>query len=398
MRRNNEAYFFIIIFLSVFLSCMCFPHLVDASDAISSYKESIVSITVNDRNGQEVGTGNGFIIEQDGIIATSCSVLSKWYQDVQNTMTVTIPGKDTFPIDDVLSYNCRKNVALIKVTARGLSSLKLVRNHKLKKGEGVIIICSAATGTRELHGKIIKVSERFFETTVPVTPEMTGSPVLTEKGEVVGIVTLLLKKRTRLGSITSAQEIADQLARYKKYAKRFQTVKPRSLRSQPLPQKIVPEKSSIQKTEKHDDLMNPYLIGCNQERLQLYADAIESFKEAIIMKPDYVDAYVNLGNVYYQVGRYTEAADSYREALRIKPIAPFLYNKLGTILIILGEYKQAVNAFDNAVKIDPKNAEAYFNLGIAYLLDGDKLAATNAYKVLKGLDMNRARSLSELFD
>src|SRR4030043_1615979 len=398
MRRNNEAHFFIIIYLSVFLSCMCFPHLVDASDAISSYKKSIVSITVNHRNGQEVGAGSGFIIEQDGIIATSCSVLSKWYQDVQNTMTVTIPGKDTFPIDDVLSYNCRKNVALIKVNAKGLSSIKLARDHKLKKGEGVIIICSAATVTQELHGKIIKVSERFFETTVPVTPEMTGSPVLTEKGEVVGIVTLLLKKKTRLGSITSAQEIADQLARYKKYAKRFQTVKPRSLRSQPLPRKIVPEKSSIQKTEKHDDLMNPYLIGCNQERLQLYEDAIESFKEAIIMKPDYVVAYVNLGNVYYKVGRYTEAADSYREAIKIKPITPFLYNKLGTIFIILGDYKQAINAFDNAAKIDPQNAEAYFNLGIAYLLNGDKLAATNAYKVLKGLDMNRARSLSELFD
>jgi len=374
---------------------MCFPHLVDASDVISPYQESVVIITVNDKHGKEVGTGRGFIIEQDGIIATSCSVLSKWYQDVQNTMTVTIPGKETFPIDDVLSYNCRKNVALIKVTARGLSSLKLARNHKLKKGEGVIVICSSATGTQELHGKIIKVSEKFFETTVPVTPEMAGSPVLTEKGEVVGIVTLLLKKRTKLSSIISAQEIETQLARYKKYVRRFQTMQPRS---QPLPQKIVPEKSTIQKTERHDDLMNPYLIGCEQESLQLYADAIESFKEAIAVNPEYSDAYVNLGNVYYKVGRYTEAADSYREAIRIKPITPFLYNKLGTIFIILGEYKQAINAFDNAAKIDPKNAEAYFNLGIAYLLDGDKLAAINAHKVLKRLDMNRAQSLSELLD
>ncbi len=398
MRRNNETYFFIIIYLSVFLLCTCFPLLVSASDVISPCKENVVTITVSDKNGKEVGAGNGFIIEQDGIIATSCSVLSKWYQDVQNTMTVTIPGKETFPIDDVLSYNCRKNVALIKVTARGLSSLKLARDHKLKKGEGMIIIFSDAKGTQEVYGEIIKVSENFFETTVPVTPEMTGSPVLTEKGEVVGIVTLLLKKRTKLSSITSAQEIANQLARYKKYARRFQTVKPRSVLSQPLPQKIVPEKSSIQKTEKQDDLMKPYLLGCEQERLQLYVDAIESFKEAIVIKPDYVDAYVNLGNVYYQVGRYTEAADSYREALRIKPINPFLYNKLGTILIILGAYKEAVNAFDNAVKIDPGNAGAYFNLGIAYLLDGDKLAATNAHKILKGLDTNRARSLSELFD
>src|SRR4030065_1542969 len=168
MRRNNEAHFFIIIYLSVFLLCTCFLHLVDASYVISSYKKSIVSITVSDRNGQEVGTGNGFIIEQDGIIATSCSVLSKWYQDVQNTMTVTTAGKETFPIDDVLSYNCRKNVALIKVTATGLSSLKLARDHKLKKGEGVIVISSLSAGPQELRGKINRVSEKFFEITVSV--------------------------------------------------------------------------------------------------------------------------------------------------------------------------------------------------------------------------------------
>src|SRR4030042_5770261 len=282
MRRNDGAYFFITIFIYLLFSYTFSPHLVDASDVISLYKKSIVSITVNDRNGQEVGAGSGFIIEQDGIIATSCSVLSKWYQDVQNTMTVTIPGKDTFPIDDVLSYNCRKNVALIKVNAKGLSSIKLARDHKLKKGEGVIIICSAATGTQELHGKIIKVSEKFFETTVPVTPEMTGSPVLTEEGEVIGIVTQPLKKRKNLSRIIPAQEIKTQLARYKKYVRRFQTVKPRPSRSQTLTQKIVSENSAIQKTEKHDDQMNSYLIGCEQERSEEHTSELQSFKEAII--------------------------------------------------------------------------------------------------------------------
>jgi Flp pilus assembly protein TadD len=389
---------YIAILIYLLFSYTFSPCLVEASDFISQYKESIVSITVNDRNGQEVGTGSGFIIEKDGIIATSCSILLEWYQDVQNTMTVTTAGKETFPIDDLLSYNCRKNVALIKVNAKGLPSIKLARHHKLKKGEGVIIICSAATGIRELRGKIIKVSERFFETTVPVAPEMAGSPVFTEKGEVIGIVAQPLKTGKKLNRVIPSQEIENQLARYKKYAKKFQTLKTRSSRLQTPAQKIVPEKSTVQKTEKQDDMITRYLLGCEQERLQLYADAIESFKEAIVMKPDYADAYVNLGNVYYEVGRYTEAADSYREAIRMLPGVPSLYNKLGTILIILGEYKQAINAFDNAVKIDPKNAEAYFNIGIAYLLYGDKSAATNAHKVLKELDIDRARSLSELLD
>jgi Flp pilus assembly protein TadD len=377
---------------------MCFPHLVDASDFISLYKGSVVSITVNDKNGREVDTGSGFVVGEDGIIATTCSVLSGWYQDVQNTLTVAIPGKDAIPLDDVLSYNCRKNVALIKISAKGLPSLKLAIDHKFRKGEDVIVLSLFESGSKVTRGKIKSTFGEFSKTTVSVTPEMSGSPVLTGKGEITGIVTFLLKKGKKLGGIIAAQEIKNQIVRYRKYVKRFQTARTPSSRPHIPSERIVPEKSKTQIAEKPDDILNRYLIGCNQERLQLYTDAIESFKEAIIMKPDYVDAYVNLGNVYYQVGRYTEAVDSYREALRIKPIAPFLYNKLGTILIILGEYKQAINAFDNAVKIDPRNAEAYFNLGIAYLLDGEKLAATNAHKVLKRLDMNRARSLSELFD
>jgi hypothetical protein len=399
MRQENEAYFFITIFLYLLFLYICPSHLAEASDGFSHYKESIVTITVDDKDGNEVGTGTGFIIEQDGTIATSCSILSKWYQDVQNTMTVTISGKETVPTDDVLSYNCRKNVALIKVNAKGLSSLKLARDHKLKKWKSVIIISSSVTGTQELHGKINKVSRKFFEITVPVTPEMTGSPVLTKKGEVIGIVTLLPRKGKKpSSSIISAQEIEDQLARYKKYAKRFQTVQKLLSRSQTPAQMILPEKSKVQIPEKPDDFMDHYLIGCDHERRQMYASAIESFREVIAINPDYGAAYSNLGNVFYKIGRYDDAADSYRQAIRISPGVPSLYTKLGTILIILGEYKQAIGAFNEAVKIDSKNGEAYFNLGIAYLLDGDKLAATNVYKVLKGLDANRSRSLSDLLD
>jgi Tfp pilus assembly protein PilF len=398
MRLKDRPFLFIII-LPYFLYLYIYsPCLVNASDVISPYEESVVSITVNDRDGQEVGTGIGFIIEQNGIIATSCSVLSKWYQDVQNTMTVTTAGKDAFPIDDVLSYNCRKNVTIIKVDAKGLPSIKLARNHRLKKGEGVIIMFSDATGTHELHGIIMRVSKHFFETSVPVTPEMTGSPVLTKKGAVIGIVTEPVKKMKKLSRIIPAQEIESQLARYKKYAGRFQIVKSRSSRLQPPAQKIVSEKNTIQKAEKQNDLMNSYLLGREQEKLQLYADAIESFKKTIIMKPDYAEAYVNLGNVYYKVGMYTDATYSYREAIRILPGVPSLRNKLGTVLIILGEYKQAIDVFKEAIKIDSKNAEAHFNLGIAYFLDGDRLAATNVQKTLKELDGNRAQSLLELLD
>jgi tetratricopeptide (TPR) repeat protein len=397
MRQKNGAYFFITIFLFFLISSIGVPPFAQASDGFSHYRESVVSITVSDTNGKEVGKGTGFVVEQDGIIATSCSVLALWYEDIQNTMTVTMQNKELFPVNDVLYYDCRKNVALIKIAAKGLSSLKLTTDHKFRKGENVILLSSFVTDSRQIYAKIKGVSGGFSEINISITPERGGSPVLTEKGAVIGIATFLLKKRKKVSGIVAAAEIENQIVRYKKYVKRFQTTQTRSSRAQPT-QKIEPEISNIQKTEKPDDFMNHYLIGSDQERRQMYASAIESFKEVIAVNPGYGVAYSNLGNVYYKIGRYDDAADSYRQAIRISPGAPSLYTKLGTVLIILGEYKQAIEAFDNAIKIDPKNAEAYFNLGIAYLLDGDRSSARNVHKALKELDKNRDQSLSELLD
>jgi Flp pilus assembly protein TadD len=398
MRQKSGAFFFITIFSFFLISCIGVPTFAQASDGFSHYRESVVTITVNDNNGKEVGRGTGFVIEQDGIIATSCSVLSFWYEDIQNTMTVTMHDRELFPVNDVLYYDCRKNVALIKIAAKGLSSLKLTTDHKFRKGENVILLSSFVTDSRQIYAKIKGVSGGFSEINISITPERGGSPVLTEKGAVIGIATFLLKKRKKVSGIVAAAEIENQIVRYKKYVKRLQTTQTRPSRLQTPAQKIEPEKSNTQKTEQPDDFMNHYLIGCDQERRQMYASAIESFKEVIAVTPGYGVAYSNLGNVYYKIGRYDDAADSYRQAIRISPGAPSLYTKLGTVLIILGEYKQAIEAFDNAIKIDPKNAEAYFNLGIAYLLDGDRSSARNVHKALKELDKNRDQSLSELLD
>jgi Trypsin-like peptidase domain/TPR repeat/Tetratricopeptide repeat len=397
MRRKNGAYFFITLF-SFFLISYIGLSLAQASDGPSPYKESVVSITVSDNRGKEVGRGTGFVVEQDGTIATTCSVLSLWYEDIENTMTVTMQNKNLFPVDDVLYYDCRKNVALIKIDTRGLPSLKLTTGHKFKKGENIIILSSPTAGSGKIHAKIKSVSVGFSEPNVSITPETSGSPVLTEKGAVIGIATFLLEKRKKVSGVVAASEIEDQLARYKKYVKKFHPTQIRPSRSQPPARKIESERSNIQKAERLDDFMNYYLIGCDQERRQMYASAIESFKEVIAVKPDYGAAYSNLGNVYYKIGRYDDAADSYRQAVRISPGVPSLYTKLGTVLIILGEYKRAIEAFDKVVKLDPNNAEAYFNLGIAYLLNGDRSAVRNVQKTLRELDKNRAQSLLELLD
>ena len=53
-----------------------------------------------------------------------------------------------------------------------------------------------------------------------------------------------------------------------------------------------------------------------QERLE---EAETSYRQAIALKPSYVEAYSNLGNIMNELGRLEEAVTSYRQAIALKP-------------------------------------------------------------------------------
>ena len=48
-------------------------------------------------------------------------------------------------------------------------------------------------------------------------------------------------------------------------------------------------------------------------------DAIGAYREAIRLKPDYAEAFYNLGSVLNELGRFDEADQALDEARRLKP-------------------------------------------------------------------------------
>ena len=57
---------------------------------------------------------------------------------------------------------------------------------------------------------------------------------------------------------------------------------------------------------------------CLQEQRKL-EEAIEAYKKALSIRPDYADAYNNMGNALRDQGRLEEAIKSYRKVIAIKP-------------------------------------------------------------------------------
>jgi type IV pilus assembly protein PilF len=99
-----------------------------------------------------------------------------------------------------------------------------------------------------------------------------------------------------------------------------------------------------------------------------YDEAIEHFRAAIAIRPDFSEVKTNLGNAYLDEKRYDEAIQMYEQALNDMLYAtPFIaQGNLGWALFKKGDVAQALDHVKAAVTLNPKFCLGYKNLGIIY--------------------------------
>lgn len=100
------------------------------------------------------------------------------------------------------------------------------------------------------------------------------------------------------------------------------------------------------------------------ERQGALERAVEQYRKALEIQPDFSTARNRLGITLNRLGRHAEATVEFREAVRQKPDQAFLYNNLGFSLYLEGNYSQAEQAFQRALALKPNFARAGMNLGL----------------------------------
>lgn len=128
-------------------------------------------------------------------------------------------------------------------------------------------------------------------------------------------------------------------------------------------------------------------------------DSLKPLKLAMQLKPEtdqndlYILAAYGLGNSYFRLGRYREAVEAYEKAKsRDAGLSRVRYN-LGLAFVQLGKLREAVQEFKEAVRLKPEYADARYNLGLAYLDLKEKGLALEQQKELKSLDGELAELL-----
>jgi protein O-GlcNAc transferase len=139
-------------------------------------------------------------------------------------------------------------------------------------------------------------------------------------------------------------------------------------------------------------------LGLSYARNGKEVEAIESFTMAIKLKPDYAEAYVNLGKVYHGAGDLQTAINAYKKAIEAQPDYSEAYGTLGYAYLQSNNYQDAINVSKKAIRVRPQYAEAHLNLGIAYLMTNRDGEARKEYTILQRLDPAAAKQLGAMID
>jgi tetratricopeptide (TPR) repeat protein len=122
------------------------------------------------------------------------------------------------------------------------------------------------------------------------------------------------------------------------------------------------------------------IAGASNAGLMQFDEAIACYKKALKIKPDYAEAYNNMGVALQDKGDSEAAIKSYKQALKIKPDYAEAYNNMGNALKDKGDLEAAIESYKKALKTKPDYAEAYSNMGVVLNDKGDLEAAIESFK------------------
>lgn len=173
-----------------------------------------------DRGEEEVprGVGSGFIVSTDGFVMTNAHVV-----EGADEVIVTLTDKREFKAR-IVGSDRRTDVAVVKIEAGGLPSVRLGDASRVRVGEWVMAIGSPFGLENTVTAGIVSAKQRdtgdylpFIQTDVAINPGNSGGPLINMRGEVIGINSQIYSRSGGFQGISfaipidEAVRVADQL-------------------------------------------------------------------------------------------------------------------------------------------------------------------------------------------
>jgi len=132
------------------------------------------------------GEGSGFIVSSDGLILTNAHVVNG-----AKEVTVRLTDRREYQAK-VVGVDTNSDIAVIRINAKDLPTVKVGDSHNIRVGEWVLAIGapfgfanSATAGIVSALGRTLPDSGYvpFIQTDVPINPGNSGGPLFNMRGE-----------------------------------------------------------------------------------------------------------------------------------------------------------------------------------------------------------------------
>jgi regulator of sirC expression with transglutaminase-like and TPR domain len=166
------------------------PRARSVAQLAAAARKSIVVVTVKGRDGKRAGLGSGFVVSAGGLIATNFHVIGQG-----RPIQVEFADGKSYPATAVHASDRARDLAVIRIDARGLTPLPLGDSARAVDGQPVValgnprglkhsVVSGVLSGRRRIGG------QAMLQVAIPIEPGNSGGPLLDSYGRVLGIMTI----------------------------------------------------------------------------------------------------------------------------------------------------------------------------------------------------------------
>lgn len=166
----------------------------DIDNVTNIGKENVMYLTSN-YNNYVVGHANAIVINK-GLLVTTWSFIEEALINAQY-ITIIDSNNNTHQLDGIVTANINSDLAVLKLKAETKTNIKIANSDKVTSSDPSILV-SYQPGKITTRKGIITANDGYIQTSIPITLEEVGSPILDKDGNLIG-----MSKKEMLNTSTS---------------------------------------------------------------------------------------------------------------------------------------------------------------------------------------------------